>query len=249
MKELDEILVEINGHGKFQKILLYLIFGPISTFLPFAWNAEFLLLHQPHHWCHHQMTKGLNDTELSLWKKCYLPQDPVNKSCHIYLPDVYETPEKEDEFWNQTSFNGCPWNNISSKNFRKSSTCKRDWTYDKSEFQRTVVTDLNWVCNNSGRVQEQYSFNPIGILIGSMGWAYLSDLYGRVKMFWISLTMIVVPLLAKTFLAQYYYVYSILNIIIYSGCFTVYQIPTSMLVEFVDESYRTWAVMYTWLIW
>ena len=249
MKELDDIFEEVNGHGKFQKILLYMILGPIITFLPFAWNAELLLLHQPDHWCHHQMTDGLNETELSLWKTCYLPQDPVNKSCQIYLPPVYDTAEKEDEFWNQQTFYGCPWSNTSGLNVRKSSPCKREWKYDQSEFKRTIVTDYNWVCNNSLKIQEQYSYNPIGILIGSMGWNYISDLYGRIKMFWISLTLIVVPMLVKSFLAQYYYVYSILNIIMYSGIMTVYQIPTSMLVEFVDESYRSWAVMYTWLTW
>ena len=251
MEDLDQIFEEINGHGKFQKILLYLIFGPMFAFLPFAWNVELLLLNEPEHWCYHPMTDGLNETELSLWKKCYLPQDDVNKSCKIYLPDIY-TPENEDAFWNQTSFNECPWKNedtSSVKVSRKSSTCKRDWKFDKSEFKRSLATDLNWVCNNSHRVQEQYTYSQVGILIGSMGLNYLADRYGRKTMIWIALITVVVPMLAKTFLAQYYYLYTILNLIVYSGVIAVYQIPTSMLMEVVDESYRSWAMMYTWLIW
>ena len=251
MEDLDQIFEEINGHGKFQKILLYLVFGPMFAFLPLAWNVELLLLNEPEHWCYHQMTDGLNETELALWKKCYVPKDTANKSCRIYLPDVY-TPENEDAFWNQTSFDGCPWKDVSTESgevVRKSSPCKRDWRFEDSEFKRTLVTDYKWVCNTSHRVPEQYTFSQVGILIGSMGLNYLADRYGRKIMIWISLTTIVVPMLAKTFLAQYYYLYTTLNLIVYSGVIAVYQIPTSMLMEVVDESYRSWAMMYTWLIW
>ena len=108
---------------------------------------------------------------------------------------------------------------------------------------------MNWVCNDSNRVQEQFTYSQVGILIGSMGLNFLADRYGRKTMLWISLAIVVIPMLTKTFLVQYYYLYTILNLIVYSGVIAVYQIPTSMLMEVVDEGYRSWTMMYTWLIW
>ena len=262
MEDLDQIFEEINGHGKFQRILLYFVFGPMFAFLPLAWNVELLLLNEVDHWCYHPMTEGLNETELSKWKDCYLPLTESNKSssCEIFIPKSF-TEETIDSFWNQTSkWNSnekCPWKNSldnskyenSDKFLMNRSPCKRDWSYDTSEFKRTLVSDLNWVCNNSHRVQEQFTYSQVGILIGSMGLNFLADRYGRKTMLWVSLATVVIPMLAKTFLIQYYYLYTILNLIVYSGVIAVYQIPTSMLMEVVDESYRSWAMMYTWLIW
>ena len=261
MEDLDQIFEEINGHGKFQRILLYFVFGPMFAFLPLAWNVELLLLNENDHWCYHPMTDGLNETELSNWKACYLPQIAPNKSssCEIYIPKIY-TKETEESFWNQTFYNKeCPWKNIFDESKDESSssdnelmyrsTCKRQWKFDDSEFKRTLVSDLNWVCNDSNRVQEQYTYSQVGILVGSMGLNFLADKYGRKTMLWVSLVTVVIPMLAKTFLVQYYYVYTILNLIVYSGVIAVYQIPTSMLMEIVDEGYRSWTMMYTWLIW
>ena len=263
MEDLDKIFEEINGHGKFQKILLYFVFGPMFAFLPLAWNVELLLLNQVDHWCYHPMTDGLNETELSHWKACYLPitnEQNKSSSCEIYIPTTY-TKENEELFWNKTlkwkTNEKCPWKNTfdefknaSSENkLRYRSACKRNWSYDNAEFKRTLVSDLNWVCNDSNRVQEQFTYSQVGILIGSMGLNFLADRYGRKTMLWISLAIVVIPMLTKTFLVQYYYLYTILNLIVYSGVIAVYQIPTSMLMEVVDEGYRSWTMMYTWLIW
>ena len=263
MEDLDKIFEEINGHGKFQKILLYLVFGPMFAFLPLAWNVELLLLNQVDHWCYHPMTDGLNKTELSDWKACYLPvinEQNKSSSCEIYIPKSF-TEETELSFWNRTSkwnqYNKCPWlnsydkskNDSSENKLRYRAPCKRKWSYDNSEFKKTLVSDLNWVCNESHRVQEQFTYSQVGILIGSMGLNFLADRYGRRTMLWISLIIVVIPMLAKTFLVQYYYLYTILNLIVYSGVIAVYQIPTSMLMEIVDEGYRSWTMMYTWLIW
>ena len=245
MKDLDTIFNEINGHGKFQRILLYLVCGPMFAFLPLVWNLELLVLSVPDHWCYHQMTEGLNATQLLLWKKCYIPTESNNvsyESCEIYLPS-----EDEDSFWDQTAFDSCPWHEKIGGPNRTS--CKKNWSFDQSNFKRTIATDLNWVCMDKNRVPEQFTYSQIGILVGSMGLNYLADRFGRRPMIWISLITIVIPKLANTFLTQYYYVATVLNMIVYSGIIAVYQIPTSMLMEVVDEGYRSWTIMYTWLIW
>ena len=72
MEDLDKIFEEVNGHGKFQRIFLYVVVGPIFAALAIATNSELLILNQNDHWCYHPMTEGLNETELVKWKNCYL---------------------------------------------------------------------------------------------------------------------------------------------------------------------------------
>ena len=103
MEDLDRIFEEINGHGKFQKILLYFVFGPMFAFLPLAWNVELLLLNQVDHWCYRPMTDGLNETELNNWKACFLPiinEQNKSSSCEINIPTY--TKGNEDNFWDKS---------------------------------------------------------------------------------------------------------------------------------------------------
>ena len=257
MKELEEIFNEVNGHGNFQRLLLYLVFGPVFTLLPLVWSAELLLLRSPDHWCYHPMTDKLNATQLSWWKRCYIPDGPThwNQSCEIYLPDSFKS-QNEQLFWSSTTFDNCPWTasknqSVSSSSIisKTSSKCKKGWQFEDKEFKRTLVTDFLWVCENSSRIPEQYTYSKIGILLGSLGLNHLADNHGRKTMIWISLVTIVISMIAKTFLVQYYTLYTALNVVLYAGNITVYQIPTSILMEVVDEGYRSWAMMYTWLVW
>ena len=259
MEDLDKIFEEVNGHGKFQRIFLYVVVGPIFAALAIATNTELLILNQTDHWCYHPMTEGLNETELVKWKSCYLPLTESNKSssCEIYAP--YSDVKSNDLFWNQTSFSECPWdngsntrkNNLDSNHDikRRKLPCNKKWSYDRSEFKRTLVSDLNWVCNSSELVQVQFTWGGVGKVIGSVVMNVLADKYGRKLMLWVSITMVLVPLLLKTFLYQYHYLYTVLNVVMQTSSFAVYQIPSSLMMEIVDEPFRAWVMMYSPLIW
>ena len=247
MEDLDKIFEEVNGHGKFQRVFLYIVVGPIFAVLAITGNSELLILNQNDHWCYHPMTDGLNDTELAKWKTCYLPSIKPNKSssCEIYT--LYPDLRNDDLFWNQTTFDVCPF--ADSNIPRHKSNCKKKWSFDDSEFKRTLVSDLNWVCNSSDRVQAQFTWAQVGRVVGSVIFNFLADKYGRKIMLWVSILTILVPMLLKTFLYQYYYLYTVLNVIVYTAVFAVYQIPSSLMLEIVDEPFRAWVMMYSPLIW
>ena len=259
MEDLDKIFEEINGHGKFQRVFLYVVVGPIFAALAIATNSELLILNQNDHWCYHPMTEGLNSTELSRWKKCYLPITEANKSssCEIYAPNSNVT--SDDLFWSEKTFDKCPWDIIANpektdffngnNTNRRKLPCNQKWSYDNSEFKRTLVSDLNWVCNSSNLVQVQFTWSVVGKVVGSVVMNFLADKYGRKLMLWISITMVIVPLLIKTFFYQYYYLYTILNVVMQTSSFAVYQIPSSLMMEIVDEPFRAWIMMYCPLIW
>ena len=105
--------------------------------------------------------------DLARWKECYLPPKPISNgsylSCEIYAPKLEDGDDDNTAFWNQTEFNECPWNNDDEKTVseRKNQTCKRGWTFDRSEFSRTIATDYDWVCDNSQRVPEQFMLSQV----------------------------------------------------------------------------------------
>ena len=223
MKELEEIIEEINGRGRYQLTLLYVVFGALCFIQPLPWFNELLLLHVPDHWCSHPMTKNLNRTEMERWKACHIPKRSIDNSygkCSIYYLE-----ENIRSFWNKTDFTKsdyeCPSNyvinntaintlsplnpNLNQKGVFNS-TCTLGWTFDQTEFSRTIPTDFNWVCNNSYRVPDIYAFSQVGYVIGSLGWYYMADHCGRRKTLWCLIALIVVPMVAKTFLAYYYYI-------------------------------------------
>ena len=190
-------------------------------------------------------------------QRCYIPDGPThwNQSCQIYLPDSF-TSQNEEVFWRSTTFDDCPLTASKNQSFssisiinKTRSKCKKGWQFDDTQFKRTLVTDFLWVCKESNRVPEQYTYSKLGIVLGSLGLNYLADNYGRKTMIWISLATVVISMITKTFLVQYYTLYTALNVVLYAANIAVYQIPTSMLMEMVDEGYRSWAMMYTWLVW
>ena len=64
MKDLEDIINEVGGQGKYQRRLLYYVLSPLFFLLPLSWMSEVFYLNAPPHWCYHPMTKGLNDTQL-----------------------------------------------------------------------------------------------------------------------------------------------------------------------------------------
>ena len=96
MKDLENIIEEVDGSGKFQKTLLYSILTPLYLFLPLSWCCDVFILQLPDHWCHHPSTVSLNNSELLRWKECYLPkkEDGSFEGCKILTTN-------QPDFWIQ----------------------------------------------------------------------------------------------------------------------------------------------------
>ena len=257
MKELDDIIVEIDGRGKFQRTLIFGIFGPLFFLQPLPWMNELLILKVPDHWCNHPMTNALNDTEIIKWKKCYIPIKDTDGSydqCHIY----HKENNHDLEFWNHTEFINCPSETLNSNNTQAvmsevkkvmKTPCKLGWKFDQSEFESTIVTEYNWVCNDSHHVPDVFTFAQIGFVIGSVILSYLADLCGRRPILWVIIALIVGPMVAKTFLAYNFYAYIVLNILAAAGMVSIYSIPANIIMEIVDSGYRSKVMMFNWIIW
>ncbi len=53
MREFEDVINEVGGHGRFQRRLLYGVLGPLFFLLPFPCLTDIFALHVPQHWCRH----------------------------------------------------------------------------------------------------------------------------------------------------------------------------------------------------
>ena len=173
MKEFEDLIGEIDGQGRFQKRLLYVVLSPLFFFLPLSWLNELFLLHVPDHWCNHPSQANLSLVEVAEWRDCFLPKEispegilaPSN--CKILIPKEFS--QNEDLFWNSSRLDrildGCP----SQANETETTVvgCKLGWAFDKSEFSSTVPMENQWVCENQDFVPQLFTFGVVGSIIVS----------------------------------------------------------------------------------
>ena len=184
MKEIEDVINDINGNGKFQKRLLYGLLLPLYIFLALNTMMVFIIFQSPSHWCKHPMASNLTGEALKEWKECYIPKknDSSYDMCKIVLPN---TPLR----WNITrtsKTNGgddnCPvrdYERYGDKADVVIEDCRLSWMYDQSEFTRTIVTDLDWVCGDATNVPNLHSIATVGGLLGGLIFSYLGDQFGR----------------------------------------------------------------------
>ena len=248
MKELEDIIGEVGGKGLFQRRLLYLILVPLYFFQPMAWMNEIFFLHSPPHWCYHTMVTNFSEIELKSWKECHIPRNEKDGSfenCKMLLVNN-SSPLSAHEH------SSCPTkmlNQDPKNNLIIEKPCEWSWSYDTTEFSRTLVTDLNWFCNDSYNIPALYTYSKVGSMIGGMIFNAMGDLFGRKPIFWFVTGLVVVTMTAKTFIAEYYYAYVALKFIASTTFVPTYQLPFSIVCEVSDSDYRTWAILISWVAW
>ena len=259
MKDLEDIIEEVGGQGRYQKRLLYVVLGPLFFLLPLSWMSEVFFLNVPSHWCYHPMTKDLNQDELNAWKKCFLieKEDGSYEGCKISVPNM----TRSDLIWNMTFpkdiiFNDTcsarKWENIDGYINQDivNVTCEKGWMFDHSEFTRTIPIDQQWVCDdNHDYVADLYTYGTVGSLIGGVLFSAIADRFGRRFTFWITTALICIFMTAKTFLSDHYWWYVILKIIASACYISTYQLPATLVAEVTNPSYRSWTILISWIMW
>ncbi|KAL8589920.1 hypothetical protein ACOMHN_024007 [Nucella lapillus] len=73
------------------------------------------------------------------------------------------------------------------------------WVYDKSVFERTIVTQFDLVCEEKGFRANFNMINMMGLLAGSAVCGYLCDRFGRKRIFLIAMILVLVLSLGMAF--------------------------------------------------
>merc|ERR1719383_120098 len=110
------------------------------------------------------------NTSLSQQQRRHLsiPQDPTTmqySKCMVYAPD-WSTVLSSDDFHPNRSWPVVP--------------CNSGWEYDIENYHSTVVSDFDWVCDQSWVPSLSQAIFFMGAIPGTLGFGYISDNYGRI---------------------------------------------------------------------
>ncbi|NP_001075596.1 solute carrier family 22 member 6 [Oryctolagus cuniculus] len=160
----NDLLKQVGGVGRFQRIQVTLVVLPLLLMASHNTLQNFTAAIPPHH-CRPPAHANLSkDGGLQAW----LPQDTQGrpKSCLRFT-----SPQERPPFLNGTEANGTG----------TTEPCTDGWIYDNSTFPSTIVTEWDLVCSHRALRQLGQSLYMAGVLIGAMVFGYLADRLGRRK--------------------------------------------------------------------
>jgi len=226
IKDFDDIFKYIGGWGPFQ-YLITLGFFPFNFFLGYVYLSPILTMFPPPHWCSVPALSHLSREER---KELAIPRTETGgyEQCSQYLVD-----------WNLVLNDSSPQDlkNLSTTNWDVGA-CTDGWEYDTENFHRSIVSDLDWVCEDSWIPAFSQSIFFVGAVPGMLFFGWLSDHYGRIPAILSSNLVALVSGIAIPFVTEYvaFCLLRFMMGIAYNSFFTI---PYTLAIEYVEESKRT----------
>ncbi|MEQ2308625.1 hypothetical protein AMECASPLE_030139 [Ameca splendens] len=186
----DEVLSNIGGFGKFQKLLYVWICVP-QIFLAFHMLVSVFTGAVPPHLCRSTLPSAgtLSTLNFSLLSS---PDGLPELSCTMALNHSDAAAPGDGHL---------------------TMSCQEGWEYSTETFQSTIVTEWNLVCSNASLNNLGSSIYMSGLLVGALLFGYLADKYGRRIIILISLGIQATFGVAAAF-APNFYVYTALRFMI-----------------------------------
>ncbi|GAB6033780.1 hypothetical protein CHUAL_013942 [Chamberlinius hualienensis] len=212
----EHILEKVGSRGKFQirvgtTIVLVGLFTALQNLL------AIILLHTPDHWCaipSIERNGTMANVEDFGWTEQRIKDYAIprlaqgqHSGCHIYLRNFSYVFARH---WS-------PENNDQSKEKAQEVVSCNSWTYETKEFQSTIVTTWNLVCDSQSKASTvKYAF-MMGILLSSLTWGFFSDRYGRRNSALAGIGAFVIAGILASF-PIHFVVFVILRVVIGIGC-------------------------------
>ncbi|KAM4617174.1 solute carrier family 22 member 20-like [Discoglossus pictus] len=163
----NDILESVGGVGCFQIMHTILLLVPVALLACHNLLQNFTGAVPDHH-CRvpSSISNQLNNLESAEFLKLYIPLDNNQKpeTC-VQYKKRYVLPNVTVKSWREMT----------------TETCKEGWTFDKSVFSSTIVSEWNLVCNHRSWKQVARSIYMTGVLLGALVFGSLADKLGRME--------------------------------------------------------------------
>ncbi|XP_060789240.1 solute carrier family 22 member 7-like [Neoarius graeffei] len=164
----EDLLEELDGFGRFQKMMVFLGFiGRFTVPCHFLLNVYISAI--PEHHCDLGSVDGNLTQEQRMTISIPKQEDGTFSSCHMFSEPQFQLLDEESNF-TEVSVVECPIG----------------WTYDNSTFISTLATEWDLVCENRGINKAMATIFLVGVMLGAAIFGHLSDRYGRKPMLLVS---------------------------------------------------------------
>ncbi|KAK9540429.1 hypothetical protein VZT92_002883 [Zoarces viviparus] len=222
--KFENILADINGFGRFQKMIIVISFIGRFT-MPCHFMLNNFIAAIPSHHC----DIGSLDDEGFFWNLSQAERLAVS------------IPVKEDGSLNSCQMFAEPQYHllINSSNMTDLPTvpCQNGWVYDNTTFKSTLTSQWDLVCDRKGENKATATIFFVGVMFGAITFGSLSDRFGRRIMLLVSYVSGMLIAIASAFSTSYV-MFAVLRF--FTGfCITGIVIVTTVLsVEWVDIEHR-----------
>ncbi|XP_051168668.1 organic cation transporter 1-like isoform X1 [Leptopilina boulardi] len=267
--DFDEVLLHVGEKGRYQNIMYYLLCIPATLPAAFLAFSQVFVSASPDHWCKipelDNLTSILSLEERKALSLPYRIRSDGRKEydrCTMYDVNYTSIVESwldsflsnDSQFESSTSSsssiissnliyppNRLPSPPVSNPNWPVTK-CRYGWDYDTRDYDSTLVTELDLVCDNSWWPSTSTTFFYVGSLFGNVVFGWIADKWGRRTAFFAILFLEVIFSIATSF-SPNYVIYTALRTI--NGLFfpAIYQIPFILALELMGPRYRTFAGM------
>ncbi|XP_028045997.1 organic cation transporter 1 isoform X2 [Monomorium pharaonis] len=262
--DFDEVLVHVGEKGRYQNIMYYLLCIPATLPAAFLAFSQVFVSASPEHWCKVPELENLTDLmSLDERKALSLPYQikadgkRIYSKCEMYnvnYTEIIDSWLRGADLSNTTDSSLLTTSpSFDSPSTRLSSPpvsspdwpvikCRYGWNYDTRDYDSTLVTELDLVCDNSWWPSTSTTFFYVGSLFGNVVFGWIADKWGRRTAFFAILFLEVIFSIATSF-SPNYVIYTALRTV--NGLFfpAIYQIPFILALELMGPRYRTFAGM------
>ncbi|KAK8779788.1 hypothetical protein V5799_018869 [Amblyomma americanum] len=177
--EFEDVIEELGGFGRFQKLLLWMFLFPSQMLFPFFSMNLIFLLSEPDHRCVVPQLDALdlNASQVEVIRRLVVSEDECSM---LPLWDVNSTTQRLLEAGGERNSS---WN---ASWFVNESAPRRPcelFRYDDLHYDETVPTKWDLVCSRGHLPSLVYSVGTAGSVIGTVFIGAMADRYGRKPVF------------------------------------------------------------------
>eukprot|EP00057_Strongylocentrotus_purpuratus_P028000 XP_011682474.1 PREDICTED: organic cation transporter protein [Strongylocentrotus purpuratus] len=232
--KFDAILGEIGEFGLYQKLVYYALCINGATVACHMLAQVFLAGHMSHS-C---KVSAWDNEDCSRWD--YTAEQCMEAKHNASVPFNYTKEDNMFQCYKYGIVDELDFHpGLDPENYNNTDLirCNQGWVYDKSQYKSSIISEFDLVCSHKDRDSLAQSLFFVGVLIGSVVFGGLSDIYGRRKILFVALLVQSVSGLAIAFSPSYWF-YTIFRMILASANMGVFLLSFIIGTEFVGPSKR-----------